>query len=77
MDCPNCRLIVIDGAESCDCGYNFQTGVIRPVRTVSSEQQTAVAKPTGGQVGRRWWWVGLLVVGKVIMRACNDSDRRR
>ena len=29
MHCPRCRLINPDTAARCDCGYDFETGVVK------------------------------------------------
>jgi hypothetical protein len=76
MDCPKCKLIVIGGSERCDCGYNFQTGAIDRVQPAGAEKHGPATGTTAGQVGRRWWWIGLVALGKVAMRACNNEDQR-
>jgi hypothetical protein len=42
--CPNCRLINPDSALRCDCGYDFNEGVIKQSHLQAAESQKAASK---------------------------------
>src|SRR5215467_6153422 len=39
MQCPHCKQENIPAASTCDCGYEFQTGIVR--RPAAAERRTA------------------------------------
>jgi len=42
--CPNCKLINPDNALRCDCGYDFNEGVIKQSHMLAAESQKAASK---------------------------------
>ena len=61
MDCPNCGLINPDGAERCDCGFDFHSRrVVNPV--TAPEAQPAPRSALNGLSG----WLTLVALGLLV-----------
>jgi hypothetical protein len=71
VDCPRCRLVNPDGATVCDCGYNFEKGIVtdpdrRGQQPAASFAESQAVEESGGMPG--WvWFILIYVVGNAIL----------
>ena len=45
IQCPNCRIISEPGTSRCDCGYQFPTGIVSPVRSLGRDVELTAIDP--------------------------------
>ena len=76
--CPKCKLSNPDNAERCDCGYNFNSGVIEQVDPRYSSAQ----KPSSGLIAAGWIFsllggvIGLIIASKLAFGKGYDEKTR-
>ncbi len=69
MECPKCSLVNPEGAEACDCGYEFLTGAFRaknpagPSNGGGSQNESGGIGSFGGRIGRGEFWTINLCLG--------------
>lgn len=83
MECPHCKLLNPDGAERCDCGYDFKSGSLETSYNTETSE-------TGGNwldiqlAGMPWGGVALccictcgLPLALVAAIACRHPEARK
>lgn len=79
MECPRCRLLSPDGAQRCDCGYDFASGEMKASYSKAADLQRRATSAERVPYGIGGWLllpaVGLIVSIPVVLLEASRSLR--